>query len=319
MVYQKDSKFVAVITCNGKILRDFKNDEDNYQVKLPFGSEYGIRLKNLNTTRCAFTVYIDGEDVLDGSRIILDPNESHDLEGFMSDNAVKNKFKFIEKTKKISEYRGDKIDDGMIRIEYQFEKKPAVIEKKPIIEPWRPPFRPHIDPWDKTRITWTEWTCSNSDDRPDQIKCSGISQDSFDNDSLGDEPTAKGFYDSSGHEGSPMRSMGFSNSANNVNLSNTNGMQTNSVRRLTSQPEPENEDGITVKGSQTNIQYKTGWLGEMEEAKHVMVLTLSGYKEEGKKKVAKAVTVKEKVTCPTCGTKNKSSNKFCSECGTSLV
>ena len=310
MVYQKDSKFVAVITCNGKILRDFKNDEDNYQVKLPFGSEYGIRLKNLNTTKCAFSVYIDGEDVLNGSRIILNPNESHDLEGFMDNNIVKNKFKFIEKTKKISEYRGDKIDDGMIRIEYQFEKKPAVIEKKPIVEPWKYPY------------TWNEeWTVSNSDDRPEKFRGFSISQDSTDNDSLGEEPTSKGIYNGpTSHEGSPC----------NINLScNTNysrqnvnaRMQTNSVIRSmsNSQPEPENEDGITVKGSQTNVQYKTGWLGEMEEVKHVMVLTLSGYKEEGKKKVAKAITVKDKIKCPTCGTKNKSSNKFCSECGTSLI
>ena len=314
MVYQKDSKFVAVITCNGKILRDFKNDEDNYQVKLPFGSEYGIRFKNLNTTKCAFSVYIDGEDVLNGSRIILNPNESHDLEGFMDNNVVKNKFKFIEKTQKISEYRGDKIDDGMIRIEYQFEKKPAVIEKKPI-------------------INTEKWT---------------ISQDTATNASFGYNST------SPGHEGSPC-SMDFSyKPLHNTNCiegelnSNTfanSSMQTNSVKRSIdrrvqldslgnkmntyhqpnfesqsfSQPTPPSEDGITVKGSQTNIQYKTGWLGEMEEVKHVMVLTLSGHKEEGKKKVAKAVTVKDKITCPTCGTKNKSSNKFCSECGTSLV
>lgn len=295
MVYQKDSKFVAVITCNGKILRDFKNDEDNYQVKLPFGSEYGIRFKNLNTTKCAFSVCIDGEDVLNGSRIILNPNESHDLEGFMDNNVVKNKFKFIEKTQKISEYRGDKIDDGMIRIEYQFEKKPAVIEKKPI-------------------INTEKWT---------------ISQDTATNASFGYNIT------SSGHEGAPC-SMDFSYKSSyitncsegklNSNTFANSSMQTNSVKRsidrriqIDSQPEPENEDGITVKGSQTNIQYKTGWLGEMEEVKHVMVLTLSGHKEEGKKKVAKAVTVKDKITCPTCGTKNKSSNKFCSECGTSLI
>ena len=302
MVYQKDSKFVAVITCNGKILRDFKNDEDNYQVKLPFGSEYGIKLKNLNTTRAAFTVYIDGEDALDGTRIILDPNESHNLEGFMKNNSVKNRFKFIEKTKKISEHRGDKIDDGMIRIEYQFEKKPAVIEKRPIIEP-NYPKRPYGDPWIRPFFERTSWsTCDSVDDGdyPGQIRCSNTDM------SNADSPKGSLGQESSGI----ARSMGFASSANDGILRS---------RRLTHNPEPENEDGITVKGSQTNINYKTGWLGEMEEVKHVMVLTLSGYKDEGKKKVAQAVTVKQKIECETCGTKNKSSNKFCSDCGTCLV
>lgn len=314
MVYQKDSKFVAVITCNGKILRDFKNDEDNYQVKLPFGSEYGIRLKNLNTTRVAFSVHIDGEDVLGGSRIILDPNESHDLEGFMVDNVVKNRFKFIEKTKKISDHRGDKIDDGMIRIEYQFEKKPAVREQ-PTIKPYR------YEPWTpiskSKRIITEEWNSYNT------------TMDSFDNDSLGDTPKGNrsdnpirpGDFQSEKFTGGEIAPQGIMRSLNrrisdgnpNSHLGNTVSLSSNTT------PKPDNEDGITVKGSQTHVNYKNGWLGEMEEAKYVMVLTLSGYKEKDKKKVEQAITVKQKVECETCGTKNKSSNKFCSDCGTCLV
>lgn len=313
MVYQKDSKFVAVVTCNGKILRDFKNDEDNYQVKMPFGEEYGIRIKNLNTTRVAFNVHIDGEDVLGCSRIVLDPNESHDLEGFMVDNVVKNKFKFIEKTEKISDHRGDKIDDGMIRIEYQFEKKPAVIKKRTIVE------NSYLQIIDIPEPTWerTTWTTRN-----------------IPHDGLDSETDAVSKKTSFGFRDKPQGSETKGASLNNVDsikgstsqevLRSKSFMQTNSVksRRITDfkpAPEPAIEEGITVKGSQTNIKYKTGSLGAMEEVKHVMILTLSGHKESSKKKVAQAVTVRQKVECETCGTKNRSSNKFCSDCGTCLV
>jgi len=40
----------------------------------------------------------------------------------------KNRFKFIQKTKQISNYRGDRVDDGLIRVEFAFEKeKPEIV------------------------------------------------------------------------------------------------------------------------------------------------------------------------------------------------
>jgi rRNA maturation endonuclease Nob1 len=39
---------------------------------------------------------------------------------------------------------------------------------------------------------------------------------------------------------------------------------------------------------------------------------------KGGKQVLKAITVKTKTKCHTCGTTNKSGVKFCRECGTSL-
>lgn len=116
MVYNK--KFVAVIKCNDKILREF----DENLVILPFGSEYSILLKNLDHRRSVVNVTIDGTDVLNGTRLVIDANSEIELKGVMIDNAVKNAFKFINKTKKISDHRGDKIDDGMIRIKFGFER-----------------------------------------------------------------------------------------------------------------------------------------------------------------------------------------------------
>jgi hypothetical protein len=56
-----DSKFVVAIKAGGKILKENKD-----LVLLPFGSEFSVLVKNLNSRRAKFTLHIDGTDVLDG-------------------------------------------------------------------------------------------------------------------------------------------------------------------------------------------------------------------------------------------------------------
>ena len=124
MVYR--DKFVAVVKCNGQVLRERGED-----VNLPFGSEYSLLLKNLESRRVSVDIQIDGKDVLNGSSLIILPNEEFELKGFLEGMSVRNRFKFIKKTKQIQDYRGDRIDDGIIRIEYAFEKRKP--ERKTII------------------------------------------------------------------------------------------------------------------------------------------------------------------------------------------
>ncbi|RLI63724.1 MAG: hypothetical protein DRO67_05295 [Candidatus Asgardarchaeum californiense] len=119
MVYS--NKFIAVIKCRGKILREFSSNT----VRLPFGSDYSILLKNKETCKALVDITIDGKDVLDGNSLILGSNTSMELKGFMKNSIVKNKFRFINKTKEISNYRGDFLEDGLIEIKYRFEKEPT--------------------------------------------------------------------------------------------------------------------------------------------------------------------------------------------------
>jgi len=116
MVYKEN--LVCVVKCNGQILRE-KDD----LVSLPFGSEYSILLKNLNSRNASIKISIDGKDVLDDKSLIIRANSETELKGFLDSHSVKNSFKFIQKTKEIKDYRGDRIDDGIIRIEYAFEKR----------------------------------------------------------------------------------------------------------------------------------------------------------------------------------------------------
>ena len=113
-----NSKLVASIKANGKVLREFKDT-----VYIPFGSEYSILLKNLNTVRALINIYIDGDNIVPGG-LVLNAGQEIDLQRAIRNGNMTegNKFKFIERTGKIEDHRGIKLEDGLIRIEFQFEK-----------------------------------------------------------------------------------------------------------------------------------------------------------------------------------------------------
>ncbi len=113
-----NQKLVASIKVKGKILREFKDT-----VYIPFASEYSILLKNLNTVRAVVNVFVDGENAVPGG-LVIDPGQSVDLERWIKNGNLSegNRFKFIERTSAIENGpRGIKDEDGLIRVEYQFE------------------------------------------------------------------------------------------------------------------------------------------------------------------------------------------------------
>lgn len=126
------NQFAAAIKVNNKILREFGET-----VYLPFGSEYQIRLKNLNTTRAKVTVEIDGQNVTDGG-LVIDSFQTVDLERFIRNGNLSegNRFKFIERTSKIEDHRGIKLEDGLITLRYEYELSYAPLYdfKYPIIQ-----------------------------------------------------------------------------------------------------------------------------------------------------------------------------------------
>ncbi len=113
MVYQDN--FVVAIKCDGKILREIDG-----VVRLPFGSEYSIFMKNLDSRNVVVSIDIDGENATDG-KVLINPYSTFELKGKIKNFSVDKKFKFVEKTEVVKENREDKIDDGIIRIEYQYE------------------------------------------------------------------------------------------------------------------------------------------------------------------------------------------------------
>ncbi len=108
--------FIGVVKVDGKIMREL-----NGVIQLPFGSEYAILLKNKESRKAVVTVEIDGKDALSGQKLVINSNQEMELEGFLDGMLVRNRFKFIQKTKEIQDFRGDRIDDGLIRIGVRYE------------------------------------------------------------------------------------------------------------------------------------------------------------------------------------------------------
>lgn len=247
-----NNKLVAVIKVDGKILR-----ERGETVYIPFGAEYSISFKNLHSTDAVVDITIDGEDVLDGSSLVVRKNSDNSIEGFMKGNDVSHKFKFIEKTEQISEYRGDKISDGLIRIAFRFEKEKTV------------------------------WFSSG------------------------------GYYNRPSFRDNDIR-YGSSGDADWMRLQSRSVSYDSQVSSNVAQTEQLNDDGITVKGGQSNQSFVTTTVGALEDREHVIVFQLKGETNTGQV-IKQPILVKTKVRCETCGNMSVPKHKFCGNCGTSLV
>lgn len=110
------SKLAVAVKSGGKVLREFGDI-----VYVPFDSEYSILIKNLNNVRALVKITIDGENVTDDG-VVVNANSHIDLERFLGDLSIGHRFKFIKRTSKIEQHRGIGVEDGLIRIEFQFEK-----------------------------------------------------------------------------------------------------------------------------------------------------------------------------------------------------
>jgi len=241
-------KLVACVKVDNKIVRD-----DDGKVYLPFGTDYTLYLKNLHTCKARIGIEIDGRDVLNNHRILIDPGESVDLEGFIENDLgqVRNKFRFIEKTQQISDYRGDRAEDGLIYITYQFANPYQIT--------YTSPYNPTID------FSWHNDSIRGSSATPTALYCTAGSH------------TQQKFT--------------------SVNC-NT----------------PNNKNGITVPGKQTNQDFHVNYDTNIYGSKFSMVIQLFGCVKN--EKVEKVCLTRKKIKCPTCGTKNKSNVKYCGNCGT---
>ena len=260
-----NNKLVASIRSSGKILR-----ENGDTVYLPFGSEYSILLKNLNTVRAVVNIFIDGTNVTPNG-LVINAGATIDFERSLANGSLVagNKFKFIERTNAIEEHRGIKLEDGLIRIEYQFE-----VVTYPVIPPISyPTYYPRY-PTDTYDWPMTTSALNNVVQGPTSI-C-------------------------------------------NMSLGSTVSMaaQAGSYSATADHHKGIGDAGITVPGSKSDQKFTTTTVGTLESTKHTIVLKIVGAVAD--KKVEIPVTVTTKIKCDACGTINKTTSKFCSECGSAV-
>jgi len=290
------SKLVASLKANGKILREFKDT-----VYIPFGSEYSFLIKNLHTQRACVNIFIDGEDVVEGG-LVVNAGQEVNLERYVKNGNLTagNKFKFIERTGAVEEHRGIKLEDGLVRIEFQYEKyTPPLVTTK-----WVPGHYEYD-------TSLTRGLFNN----PMYGGMTGISNSTGDRFSV----TASGASYSTNVNGQ-MRGVDFSKGES---VKATAAAAINKVAPQSSEVHDGmatcdwNDVGITVPGSKSDQRFTHITMGAMEIEKHSIVLKLLGETPDNKP-VLQPVTVERKPECVTCGKKNKATAKFCAECGTAL-
>lgn len=282
-------KLVTAVRVAGKVLR-----EDNDKVYVPFGSEYSLLIKNKNSVRALVRVEIDGVDATEGTSLIVAANGSVDLERFLKASNYEQglKFKFIERTKKIEDGpRGVGAEDGLIRIEFEFEQPPAQIVNTV--------YRTY-NQWPNPYPQWHagEYLCSTTSAlRSVSSNLGGVT--------LGSSGVAKGIT---------------AQAMNISNVSTTSHQEDSYFGATCADSKVEspslNDVGITVGGSVSDQKFTVGAWFPTDGVKHVMILKLLG--KVGEQKIKTPVTVKTKQACPTCGAVHKQPANFCRACGTGL-
>lgn len=305
-----ESKLVASLKANGKILREFKDT-----VYIPFGSEYSFLLKNLNTVRALVNVFIDGEDMTPGG-LVLNAGQEVDLERSIKGGNLKegNRFKFIERTSAIENGpRGVKLEDGLVRIEFQFEKPPMRVTELPewqrksifgpmygnhggIVGSTSASEYPGVTDKYSTPISNSWLSASGS---TSQVNVNGALR--------GVDWSKNGEVTAQAASAQVDKYCADNGIINKMELHDGSATM----------DWCQNEVGITVPGSKSTQSFTTTYMNAMEPEKHTIVLKLLGETEHNKP-VTKPVTVKHKPKCVTCGKQNKATAKFCTECGTAL-
>lgn len=286
-----NQKLVASLKANGKILREFKDT-----VYCPFGAEYSILLKNLNTVRALVNVYIDGENQTPGG-LVLNAHQEVDLQRSIKNGNLTegNCFKFIERTGAVENHRGVKLEDGIVRIEYQFEIPRPVINISDTS--W-------MNDTHKFRYTGSSGGMTNA------VGTAGSTSGTM---------NINGMLRTADYsKGATLRAM--ASGATDEYCATNNIVAQASVHDGMATMDsyvPKNDAGITVPGSKSTQKFQTAYIGALDPQTHSIVLKILGETPDNEP-VRKPITTKHKPKCITCGKQNKANAKFCSECGTAL-
>lgn len=118
-MYLKD--FVVTLEVKGQTCREFKNEQGRNLIYIPFGSDYSLQFRNMRNVRALVEVKIDGAEVTAGG-LVIGANSSSSLTGKIDGDSTKNQFRFIRKTERIKNVRGDKPMDSVVEVKVTFEE-----------------------------------------------------------------------------------------------------------------------------------------------------------------------------------------------------
>lgn len=314
------NQLVCSIKVNGKILRE-KIQDGNSSVFIPFGSEYSLIFKNLSGRNAVVHAEIDGRDINAAKQgFYLQAGRTIELEGFEKNYKTERHFKFIQKTSEISDFRGDRIDDGMIRITWQFEKEIPEIVKKTIVHehihhnhhwPWHSYYHfgcncPFCSPY-HGGIVYRGGMYGGS------IGSSQLGSNTGEN--IGNYTATNSIDLKSENINACLRSDGGRETIQSLFNKCSDGEK--GLLMAAGEMNAFNDNGITVEGSKSNQSFGQANPSQLEENVHSMVIILKGCKAD-QTQVTQPLTVHSKIQCSSCGRKWKGNIEFCPKCGTAI-
>ena len=204
-----------------------------------------------------------------------------DLKGFVRetyDSDENRAFRFIEKTDQISQHRGDKIEDGLIKITYQFEKERPVFNYDHYVRPAIYREEHHHHHYDRrvrtprTPFDYGQPYCGATNNVMSKgVRGMNVSDSTFSANAhtLGVDGNVSVTNASFSHDGAACM---------DVNLGAT--------------VDSFSDAGITVEGQATGQSFQRGHIGTLEREKHSIIFQLKGIDQN--EEVAKPVTVQLK-------------------------
>lgn len=133
MAYQAPGYVVAVINHNNQPVREF-NENGVRVARVPFGTEYKLRLKNKTNRRCYAEIEIDGMKIdSQGRRLIMGAGQEIDVERFLDSLNKGNRFKFVSPTDS-GVQDPTSADNGKVRVTFYPEMPSFTIRHDPT--PW---------------------------------------------------------------------------------------------------------------------------------------------------------------------------------------
>ena len=231
---------------------------------------------------------------MDGNSLVLGAYQDVNLERYLKDVTKGNRFKFIERTASVEKHRGIGAEDGLIRIEFAYEKQ---VNKLSYVPDWN------------ARLGGPVYGGYAGNNSGHYTK--GLMGNSFSTNAVGS------FSDSL--SAAPTKNTATLCGVSENQCSAKSVQTDHSMDWLFAEQERAvlNDAGITVPGSISEQKFQVVAGFQTEDEKHVIILRLLGETADNKP-VVKPVTVKAKPKCVTCGRVNKATAKFCQDCGTAL-
>ena len=254
-------------------------------------------------------IFIDGDNIVEGG-LVINAGQEVNLERYIKNGNLTegNRFKFIERTAAIEDGpRGIKLEDGLIRIEFQYEQPRPVINLNNIVGglQYPPGVRGMTSEYPGVADKYSK-SINNSWGTSYSANVNGAMRGvDFSSNGAATAQAASAQVDKYCADNGIVNKMEMHDGAATMDW-----MDAEVTRSV-------NDVGITVPGSKSTQKFQHVTMGIMETEKHSMVIKLLGETPDNKP-VLQPVTVERKPECVTCGKKNKAHAKFCTECGTAL-